>query len=85
MAVTAKVALLGGGMQDTAVVPEVAHRGCSVDLFDRGARSITAAGLQNEGKLHLGFVYGNDPSMPTMVRIGQVHSDFCHSSGDGLG
>jgi hypothetical protein len=66
---SATIAVLGAGMQGTAVALELARRGCSVDLFDRAARPITAAGLQNEGKLHLGFVYGNDPSMRTTRRI----------------
>lgn len=69
MAVTANIAVLGAGMQGTTVALELARRGCAVDLFDRGSQPITAAGLQNEGKLHLGFVYGNDPSLRTTRRI----------------
>ena len=56
-------------MQGTTAALELARRGCQVDLFDRGARPITRAGLQNEGKLHLGFVYGNDPSLRTAARL----------------
>ena len=66
---SATIAVLGAGLQGTTVALELARRGCSVDLFDRAAQPITAAGLQNEGKLHLGFVYGNDPSMRTTRRI----------------
>jgi hypothetical protein len=69
MADTVRIAVLGAGLQGTTVALELARRGCSVDLFDRGTEPITEAGLQNEGKLHLGFVYGNDPSLRTTNRI----------------
>jgi glycine/D-amino acid oxidase-like deaminating enzyme len=59
------VAVLGAGAQGTTVALELAHRGCTVDLIDRGATPINGAGLHNEGKLHLGFLWAQDPSHET--------------------
>ena len=50
---------------------ELARRGCKVDLIERAPAPMTGASLHNEGKLHLGFVYANDPLKKThglMVR-----------------
>jgi hypothetical protein len=57
--------VLGAEMQGPMVSPELARRGYSVDLFDRG---INSAGVQNEEKLHHEFVYANDPSLRTTTR-----------------
>src|SRR3990172_3658023 len=50
---------------------ELALHGFQVDLYDKNARPLTQASAQNEGKIHLGYVYGNDPTLKTarlMVR-----------------
>ena len=52
-------------MLGTCLSLEMARRGFKVDLYDREARCITQAGARNEGKIHLGFVYGADPSFRT--------------------
>lgn len=57
--------MLGAGFQGVCVALELARRGCLVDLYDAAERSITRAGLVNEGKIHLGFVYANDTSRRT--------------------
>lgn len=59
------VAVLGAGFQGVCIALELARRGIDVDLFDRHDACITQAGLRNEGKIHLGFVYSNDPSFAT--------------------
>ena len=41
---------------------ELARHGVEVDLFDRPTRPMTGASGHNEGKLHLGYVYANDPT-----------------------
>lgn len=69
MAEGPRIAVLGAGLQGTTVALELARRGCRVDLFDRAQQPITCAGLQNEGKLHLGFVYGKDLSLQTTQRL----------------
>jgi glycine/D-amino acid oxidase-like deaminating enzyme len=60
-----RVAVLGAGFQGTCVALELATRGVAVDLYDRNDACITQAGFCNEGKIHLGFVYANDPSLRT--------------------
>ncbi len=70
-----RVAVLGAGFQGACAALELAKRGINVDLFDKGDRPITQAGWVNEGKIHLGLVYSNDPTMATaalMVR-GALH------------
>ena len=62
---TTTVAVLGAGFQGVCVAIELALRGIDVDLYDRGDRPITRAGLHNEGKIHLGFVYANAPGLAT--------------------
>jgi hypothetical protein len=60
-----RVAVLGAGFQGTCVALELATRGVTVDLYDRNDACITQAGFCNEGKIHLGFIYANDPSLRT--------------------
>ena len=60
-----KVAVLGAGFQGVCVALELVRRGCEVDLFDENDHAISQAGWVNEGKIHLGFVYSNDPTMAT--------------------
>ena len=59
------VAILGAGMLGTCLALEMSQRGLKVDLYDREVDCITQAGQRNEGKIHLGFVYGADPSHKT--------------------
>ena len=70
-AMARRVAVLGGGLQGACVALELARAGVAVDLFDRRERCLGGASAHNEGKIHLGFVYANDPSLATsrtMVR-----------------
>jgi glycine/D-amino acid oxidase-like deaminating enzyme len=60
-----RVAVLGAGFQGACVALELAGRGAVVDLYDRNDTCITQAGFWNEGKIHLGFTYANDPSFRT--------------------
>ncbi len=60
-----RVAVLGAGMQGCCVALELAARGAQVDLYDKNARPLTQASLNNEAKIHLGFLYANDPSLHT--------------------
>ena len=66
-----RVAVLGGGLQGACVAMELASTGISVDLYDKNDRCLSQASAQNEGKIHLGYVYANDPTLRTartMVR-----------------
>jgi glycine/D-amino acid oxidase-like deaminating enzyme len=60
-----RVAVIGAGIQGTCVAMELADRGVSVDLFESNPSLMDEASRQNEGKIHLGFVYANDPSLRT--------------------
>jgi hypothetical protein len=44
---------------------ELASAGVSVDLYDKNERCVTQASAQNEGKIHLGYVYANDRTLRT--------------------
>ena len=60
-----RVAVLGGGLQGACVAMELASAGISVDLYDKNDRCMSQASAQNEGKIHLGYVYANDRSLRT--------------------
>ncbi|MEN3332078.1 MAG: hypothetical protein V7641_1443 [Blastocatellia bacterium] len=66
-----RVAVLGGGLQGACIAMELASAGIKVDLYDKNSRCLTQASAQNEGKIHLGYVYANDRTLKTartMVR-----------------
>ncbi|PYR72438.1 MAG: FAD-binding oxidoreductase, partial [Acidobacteria bacterium] len=52
-----QVAVLGAGLQGSCVAMELASAGISVDLFDKNDRCMSQASAQNEGKIHLGYLY----------------------------
>jgi hypothetical protein len=55
-----RVAVLGAGLQGACAALALAARGARVELFDREDECVTQASAQNEGKIHLGFVYAKD-------------------------
>lgn len=57
--------MIGGGIQGSCVALELARRGARVDLFEVSSSPMSAASRHNEGKVHLGFVYANDPGLAT--------------------
>jgi glycine/D-amino acid oxidase-like deaminating enzyme len=59
------VGVLGGGLQGCCVALALADRGARVTLFDRNPALIMRAGVANEGKIHLGYMYAGDPSLQT--------------------
>jgi glycine/D-amino acid oxidase-like deaminating enzyme len=60
-----RVAVLGAGLQGACVALELARRGIDVTLVDQDALALNRASLRNEGKIHLGLVYANDPTLAT--------------------
>lgn len=66
-----RIAVLGAGIQGTCTALELAARGFRVDLYDRNATCCAETSLQGEGKIHLGFVYANDPSRHTVRKLAQ--------------
>ena len=61
----ANIGILGAGIMGCCLALELAHRGYRVDLIEKASTPMTGASLHNEGKLHLGFVYANDPLKET--------------------
>ncbi|MEO1087801.1 MAG: FAD-dependent oxidoreductase, partial [Acidobacteriota bacterium] len=59
------VAVFGAGLQGTCVALGLARLGYAVRLYDRRPKLIAGASANQEGKLHLGFVYAADPSLET--------------------
>jgi hypothetical protein len=47
----------------------LAEKGYLVEIFDREAGILQRASLNNEGKIHLGYVYGGDQSFETDSRM----------------
>jgi len=60
-----RIAIIGAGLQGVGIALEAARLGETVDLFEKCDSCLERASSQNEGKVHLGFVYANDSSMRT--------------------
>ncbi len=60
-----RVAVLGGGLQGCCVALLLADRGVKVTLFERHDALLQGAASNNEGRVHLGYIYGSDPSLTT--------------------
>src|SRR5450755_2807293 len=60
-----RVGILGGGLQGCCVALSLAECGVDVTLFDRNDQLLSRAAVANEGKIHLGYMYANDPSHST--------------------
>ncbi|MFC1814296.1 FAD-dependent oxidoreductase [Thermodesulfobacteriota bacterium] len=60
-----EIGILGAGIMGCCLALDLAQRGYRVDLIDCAPEPMTGASLHNEGKLHLGFVYANDPLKAT--------------------
>lgn len=60
-----RVGVLGGGLQGCCVALSLAERGVDVVLFDRNDQLLSRTAVANEGKIHLGYMYANDPSHST--------------------
>ncbi|MGK2946931.1 MAG: FAD-dependent oxidoreductase [Acidimicrobiales bacterium] len=59
------VSVLGAGLQGTCAALALRRAGWSVTLVDRAPEPLLGASLHGEGKVHLGFVYGNEPDRST--------------------
>jgi glycine/D-amino acid oxidase-like deaminating enzyme len=66
-----EIAVIGAGLQGLGIAFEAADRGARVTVYEKAPTPISGASAQNEGKIHLGFVYAHDASLATarqMVR-----------------
>lgn len=64
-----RIAILGAGIMGTSLALYLARRGREVTLFDREAMPLAGASRWNEGKIHLGYLYGADPSLQTARKV----------------
>lgn len=60
-----RVAVLGAGILGSCVALFLARRGIGVDLFDLERAPMHGVSRWNEGKIHLGYLYGADPGGDT--------------------
>lgn len=58
-------AVLGAGLQGCCAALALRKLGFQVKLYDKSHALMNRASLNQEGKIHLGFVYARDPSMIT--------------------
>lgn len=59
------MAVLGAGLQGMLAALALARAGWSVEVLDRSPSPMEGASVRGEGKLHLGYVYANDPGRAT--------------------
>ncbi|MBZ9670912.1 FAD-dependent oxidoreductase [Mesorhizobium sp. ES1-3] len=64
-----RVAILGAGIMGASLAIMMARLGCAVTLFDKEDEPLSCASRWNEGKIHLGYLYGADPSMRTARHV----------------
>ena len=60
-----KALVLGGGIQGCCIALMLRKHGYEVNLIDKSKDILNRASLNQEGKIHLGFVYGADASLKT--------------------
>ena len=66
-------------MQGCCCALALAARGAQVTIYDKNDRLLSRAAVANEGKIHLGYMYANDPSHSTarmMVRGALAFAPF---------
>ena len=61
--------MLGAGIMGCCLALTLARTGRRVVLFDREGAPMQAASRWNEGKLHLGYLYANDPTLETARHV----------------
>jgi glycine/D-amino acid oxidase-like deaminating enzyme len=63
------VGVIGGGIQGCLAAIDLAERGYDIVLIERRDQLLQAASRWNEGKIHLGYLFANDPSLRTARRM----------------
>ncbi|WP_353809049.1 FAD-dependent oxidoreductase [Agromyces sp. SYSU T00194] len=64
-----RIAILGAGIMGGALAIELARRGQDVTVLDRAEAPMSSASRWNEGKIHLGYLYGADPTLATARHV----------------
>jgi len=70
-----RVGILGAGIMGSCLALALARKGFQVTVFDAKKEPMTGASRWNEGKIHLGYLYGADPSLETARKVvaGGIH------------
>jgi len=61
--------VLGGGIQGCCIALMLRKHGYEVKIIDKSNDILTRASINQEGKIHLGFVYGLDTSLKTGKKL----------------
>jgi glycosyltransferase involved in cell wall biosynthesis len=61
--------VMGGGIQGCCVALNLKKQGYSVCIIDKNSDLMQGASANNEGKIHLGFVYANDKTFKTAKKM----------------
>lgn len=64
-----RIAVLGAGILGACLALILARRGLEVTVFDKADEAVACASRWNEGKIHLGYLYGADASLQTARHI----------------
>lgn len=64
-----RVAILGAGITGCCIALFLARKGIPVSLFDMRRAPMEGASRWNEGKIHLGYLYGADRSLATARHV----------------
>ena len=73
---TEKICVLGAGIQGVLSALELAERGRDVVIYDKANAALTGASLQNEGKIHLGYIFAKDLTDRTAMLMAEGASLF---------
>jgi glycine/D-amino acid oxidase-like deaminating enzyme len=68
--------VLGAGIQGVSVALGLQQRGFAVVLVDKAPDCLMRASFRNEGKIHMGFVYANDPTFKTSTLMMRASLSF---------
>jgi glycine/D-amino acid oxidase-like deaminating enzyme len=71
-----RVAVLGAGIMGGSTALHLARLGIPVTVFDHEDAPFRGASRWNEGKIHLGFLYGADPTLDTARAVLPGGLDF---------
>ncbi|MCB0665515.1 MAG: FAD-dependent oxidoreductase [Saprospiraceae bacterium] len=69
--------IIGSGIQGCTIALQLVRRGYHVNLIEKNSRLYSQASVQQEGKIHLGFIYAMDTLTQTSERL---LSDALHFS-----
>ncbi|MHA6512077.1 FAD-dependent oxidoreductase [Tessaracoccus sp. Z1128] len=64
-----RVGLLGAGVMGSCLAMNLARLGADVTLIDRNPQPMQEASRYNEGKIHLGYLYGADTTLSTARHV----------------